>query len=274
MDYLKFTNKPKLRNPTFVVCWETDAGRLGPGVATYLRRALHGQPFCEIDPVDFFPLGGVSIESDVVMFPATTFYAFPDHDLVVLFSSIPRQEWSHFLNLVMDVAQYEYRAKELYTIGGMVTMGPHTAPRDFWATFTSAQIKKSLSQYGLSRELDFETPPGGRPTLNSFTLWTAKQRNLQGANLWVPVTFYLMNSDDPRGQRRVLEFLDSRLGLQLSFAQSDEDIRRQDDRIVRLRQEQPEIDKIIGKLETEERLTEAEHEQLIREVDEYLRKKP
>jgi proteasome assembly chaperone (PAC2) family protein len=271
MELLKYMSRPKFHSPALAVCWESDAGQLGAGVLQYIRRELGGEAFCEIDPGDFFPLSGVAIESDVVMFPESTFYALPDRELVIFYSTIPRYEWFRFLNLVVDVA-HDCHAREMYTIGGMIALGPHTSPRDFWATFSTPQIKKSLASYGLSRELDFETPPGGRPTLNSFMLWTAKQRDLPGANLWVPVPFYLVGVNDPKSHRKVLEFMDSRLGLGLSLARLDAEIRRQEEKIARLRREQPDIESIISRLENNVRLSEEEHEKLTKEVEEYLRK--
>jgi proteasome assembly chaperone (PAC2) family protein len=272
-DFLKFLTKPKFRNPALVVCWESDAGQIGVKTADYLKQELGAEEFCDIDPVDFFPLSGVSIESDVVEFPESTFYAVPDRDLVVFLSAIPRFEWYKFLNLVVDVALQHCKVKEMYTIGGMISLGAHTAPRDFWATFNSSQIKKSLAPYELSRELDFETPPGGRPTLNAYLLWNAKQRNLNAANLWVPVPFYLISEDDPRSQKRLLEFLNDRLSLGLNFTRLDAEIARVDERLASLRREQAEIDRTITKLESNQRLSDAEHEKLVKEVEEYLRKR-
>lgn len=271
-ELLKYLSKPRFRNPALVVCWESDAGQLGEKVVEYLTHELGGEVFCKIDPVDFSPLGGVVIEKDIVLFPESTFYAIPERDLVIFSGSIPQYEWFRFLNLIVDVAQETCNAREIYTIGGMVVMGPHTAPRDFWATFNSPQIKESLASYQLSREMDFETPPGGRPTLNSFLLWTAKQRGLHGANLWVPVPFYLVDGDDPTAQKTVLEFMDNRLDLRLNFARIDSEIIRQYERLARLRQEQPEIDRTIKKLEGNLALSETEHETLVKTVEEYLNK--
>jgi len=272
MAPLKFSGRPELRHPALIIGWDTDAGELGPGVTTYLRDKLKGQAFCEIDPVEFFPLNGVVIENNIVMFPDSIFYACPAQDLIVFEGTIPRYEWFRFLNLIMDVAR-QYNVRELYTVGGMVSLGAHTAPRDFWATFSSPRIKRSLVSYELSRELDFETPPGGRPTLNSFVLWTARQHSLEGANLWVPVPFYLVAASDPRAQKRVLEFLDHRLGLELDLGTLDREIRRQSEQLARLRGEMPDIDRAINKLESNLRLSETEHEKLVKAVEEYLKPK-
>lgn len=271
-ELLKYLSKPHFENPALVVCWESDAGQIGTKVAEELINEFEGYAFCEIDPADFFPMGGVAIENDEVLFPEGTFYAIADHDLVIFSSAIPRSEWYKYLNLIMDVALETCNARELYTIGGMVTLAAHTVSRDFWATFNSMEIKMSLANYQISREMNFETPPGSRPTLNSFLLWIAKQRGLHGANLWIPIPFYLVDGDDPAAQKAILEFLDSRLDLHLNFARLDGEIMRQNERLVRLCQEKPVIDRTIKKLENDIRLSESEHETLVKEVDEYLRK--
>lgn len=271
-ELLKYLSKPYFDNPALLVCWESDAGQIGTKVVEELVTELGGYTFCEIDPTDFFAMGGVAIMNDEVLFPECSFYAVNDRDLVIFSSAIPRSEWYKYLNLVVDVAMNTCNAKELYTIGGMVTLAPHTVSRDFWATFNSREIKMSLTNYQLSREMDFETPPGGRPTLNSFLLWIAKQRGLHGANLWMPIPFYLVDSNDPAAQKAILEFLDSRLDLRLNFARLDSEIMRQNERLERLCQEKPAIGRSIKKLESDIRLSDAEHETLVKEVDEYLRK--
>ncbi|MDD5190442.1 MAG: PAC2 family protein, partial [Dehalococcoidales bacterium] len=230
-DLLKFYSKPKLRHPTMVVSWQADAGQLGPGVADYLTKELEGEIFCEIEPSDFFALNGVNIENNLAVFPESNFYAFPEHNLIVFHSAIPRFEWHKFFNLILDVAQEYYKTKEIFTVGGMVSLGLHTNPREFWATFSNPKIKRSLAAYHLSRETDFETPPGGRPTLNAFLLWAAKQRGLNGANLWVPVPFYLVGQTDPRAQKTILEFLDNRILLALDYKNLDISQQHQDELI-------------------------------------------
>ena len=273
MEPLQFSAQPKLRKPTLVIGWESDTAQLGARVTDYLIKKLDMQAFCNIDPVEFFPLGGVAIENDVVQFPQSTFYACHEHNLIIFRSAIPRYEWHKFLNLIIDVAQEHCHVKEMYAVGGMVTLTPHTVPRDFWATFSSPQIKKALTSYQLSRDMDFETPPGSRPTLNSYLLWIAKTRNLPAANLWVPVPFYLMSNDDPVSHKKALEFIDNRLDLHLDFREVDARIKQQNDKLARLRQSATEIDEIIGKLENEQPLSEEERENLVKAVDDCLRQR-
>ena len=270
-ETLRFSAQPKLRKPTLIVGWESDTAQLGAKVTNYLIKNLDAQAFCEITPVEFFPLGGVAITNDIVQFPQSTFYASREHDLIIFQSAIPRNEWYRFLNLIIDVAQEYCRVKEMYAIGGMITLAAHTMPRESWATFSSPRFKKTLSPYHLSRKMDFETPPVSRPTLNSYLLWIAKTRNLTAANLWVPVPFYLMSNDDPDSDKKALEFLDDRLNLSLDYTDIDASIKQQNEKLGRLRRSSPEIDEYLRKLESNQRLSEEDHENLIKAVDDCLR---
>jgi proteasome assembly chaperone (PAC2) family protein len=272
-ELLKFSAQPKLRKPTLVIGWESDTARLGERVTDYLINNLDAQPFCEIDPVEFFPLGGVVIENDIVQFPQSTFYACREHNLVIFRSAIPRYEWHKFLNLIVDVAQEHCHVKEMYAVGGMITIATHTATRESWATFSSAKIKKTLSPYQLSREMDFETPPGSRPTLNSYLLWIAKNRDVAAANLWVPVPFYLMTNEDPAAHKKALEFLDKRMDLELDYSAIDAGIKQQYEKLRRLRLSSEETDGYLRKLESSQPLSEAERERLIKAIDDCLRER-
>ena len=75
MSDILFSRKPELHTPAMVVSWTMDAGRLGSKVADYLVSKLGGESFCEIEPVDFFPLSGVTIANDIIYFPESRFFS-------------------------------------------------------------------------------------------------------------------------------------------------------------------------------------------------------
>ena len=262
--------QPRLKHPSLIIGWSVDAIALGTKVTDYLVTKLHGRSFFEIEPVEFFPLGGVSVENDLVQFPGSTFYACPEHDLMVLKSSVPSYEWYKFLNLILDVAEY-YRVKELYAIGGMVSLGAHTAPRELTATFNSTELKEALSHYNLGGSWDFETPPGQRPTLNSFLIWVARRRNIPAVSLWLPIPFYLLAVDDPATRRRVLEFFHQRFNLSIDFSDLDAEIEQQNQVLAEMRSRFPDIDESIKKLEGNLRLSAEETRKLAQEVETAVR---
>ena len=269
---LKLYSKPKFQNCYLLVCWNEDAGRLGPSVFDYLNRKLESQLFCEIEPDGFFQLGGVLVEGNIVQFPESKFYCCPEKNLVIFRSHSPRSEWYKFLNTVLDIATDSFQIRELYTVGGMVTLASHTTPRVLLATANSPDMKTALSQYDLARDMDYETPTGQRPTLSSYLLWVARRRDIPGAALWVPVPFYLASTRDPRAYRKIMDFLNKKFNLGLDPSDFDEEIHRQNEKIARLANQFPELDDFLHKLESNLSLTDEENSRLVQLMEDHLRK--
>jgi len=246
-------------------------GNLGRKTTDYLNRKLKGQEFAEIEPEYFFSLGGVAIEEDLARFPESKFSACQERELVVFRSDSPEAEWYEFLNSVLHVAEQHCRIRELYIIGAMVSFSAHTTPRQLFAVVNSAEMKEVLSQYNVVGDMDYETPPGERPTLNSFLLWMARGRNIPGVSLWAPIPFYLTAIGDAQAQKRVLSFLDERLDLEIDFGDLDQEIREQNEKLARVRSRSPQIDDYIRRLESNLMLSEEENAELIRKIEDFLR---
>jgi proteasome assembly chaperone (PAC2) family protein len=268
---IKIYKEPDLRRSSLVLGWSEDMGNLGRKATGYLNRKLKGREFAEIEPEDFFSLGGVAIEGNLARFPESKFYACQEHELVVFQSGSPGAEWYKFLNSVLDVAEHHCRVKELYTIGAMISVSAHTAPRQLLAVVNSAEMKEVLSQYDLTRDLDYQTSPGERPTLNAFLLWIAKERNIPGVSLWVPIPFYLAAMEDAQAQKKVLSFLNERLDLKIDFSDLDRDIREQNEQLARARSRFPQIDDYINRLESNLMLSEEENGELIKKIEDFLK---
>lgn len=269
---LKLHYQPDIKNSSLIVFWDGDTASLGTKVTDYLIDQLNGQCFCEIEPTDFFPLSRVTIENDLVRFPESKFYAFPDKELIVFKSSPPSYEWYQFLTLVLDVAQEYGHVRELFANGEMFSLSAHTAPRELMGIFNSAEQKNSFAQYNLTGGFNYETPPGQRPTLNSFLLWVAKRRNIPGTTLMVLVPFYLLALDDPKSQSRTLELFNQRLNLGIDFSDLNQQITIQNEKIDRLRTNIPEIDESISRLEGNLGLSAEANQQLVDEIRKLLGK--
>ena len=261
----------ELRQSSLVLGWSEDGGNLGRKATDYLNRKLKGQEFAEIEPEDFFPFGGVGIRDNLAQFSESKFYACSEHELVVCQSDSPGAEWYKFLNSVLDVAEHCCRVKELYIIGAMVSLSAHTTPRRLLAVVNSAEMKEVLSRYELAIDMDYQTPPGGRPTLNSFLLWMAKGRNILGVTLWVPIPFYLAAMEDAQAQKKVLSFVNERLDLKIDFSDLDQEIREQNEKLALARSRFPQIDDYINRLESNLMLSEEENGELIKKIEDFLR---
>jgi len=138
-----------------------------------MKWKLKGQKVAEFEPEDFFALSGVTIEDNLARFPESKFYACQEHELVVFQSDAPSTERYRFLSSVFDEAEHHCRVKELYALGTIISSGAHTTPRQLLSVVNSPEMKEALSQYDLTRDMDYQTQPGERPTLNSFLLWIA-----------------------------------------------------------------------------------------------------
>jgi len=118
---------------------------------------------------------------------------------------------------------------------------------------------------------DYETPPGQKPTLNSYLLWVARERNLPGVNLWVPVPYYFVPLNDPRACMRLADFFNLRFNLGLEFHNLSAEMDSQDQRIHKLFAQSPEIEGYVRKLEIGEALNTEESEKLAQSMAEYLK---
>ena len=147
-----------------------------------------------------------------------------------------------------------------------------TADQD-WKVANHLFEKKDYSyawmQQDLFKGIDYETPPNQRPTLSSYLLWVAMQRNIEGANLWASVPFYLIPTEDPRACRKVIDFFNKRLDLGIDFSGIDDELMRQNEKIAWLIDRFPEFNDIVHKLESNLRLTDAESRKIVElmEVD-------
>jgi proteasome assembly chaperone (PAC2) family protein len=263
--------EPGLRRSCLILGWREDIGDFGHKATAYLNRKLGAEEFAEIDPEDFFSLNGVSVEDNVARFPESKFYVCQQHDLVVFQSDSPATEWYRFLNSVLDVAEHHCGTREFYALGSMISLDAHTTPRQLLSVANSAEMKGALSQYELAGEMDYQTPFGERPTLNSFLLWVARQRNVPGVSLWAPIPFYLAAAGDAQAQKRVLTFLNERLRLEIDFSDLDQEIRQQNDRVARARSHDPMIDDYVSRLESNVVLSKEENAELIRRIEDVLR---
>ena len=268
---LKIYENPEFKSPSLIVCWRQDAGMLSPGVMRFLKNRLHAEVFCEIEPLFFSSFGGVSVEDDIIQYPESKFYYCEQKNVVLFESNAPAHDHYEFLAAVLRVAQRFCNVKELFTIGAIVSLKSHTTPSQVLAVVNRPELKQTLVGYGVDLNANYKTPHGGRPTLSSYLLWLARKRSIAGISLWGEVPFYLSAADDPRSCKRMLEFLNERLGLGLDIMALDLEIKNQDCRIEELSNQNPEIVKYINMLERGIMLSESESEDLVETITSFLK---
>jgi len=255
----------RFENPTLIIAWDEDAGKLGPKVVEYINRQLDAKSLCEVELAGFFSLEGVAVENDIAQFPQGKFYYCGRNDLVVFKSNEPRLERHKFLDGLCDFAQRYCKISQLYTLGGTVSSVAHTDSRRILAVFNQEQIQQELSGFGLEN-MNWQGPPA----VSSFLLWVAQRKGIPGVSLWTEIPFYLAAGEDFQAIKATLTFLDKRFDLSLDLAELDEQIRHQNAKIDRLRQDDAQIDGYIRTLESKLSLSADEQVELSKKVAEAL----
>lgn len=271
LPYYKIYRQPEVEESNLIVCWDMDAGRIGTNVFNYLSKMLELSLFCEIDPRDFFTLGGVLVENNIAKFPEIKLYYSREKNIVVLNSAVPRFEWYKYISMILEIARKTCKVLEIYTVGGMISVTAHTAPRSLMATMNINDCKVDLQNYDISLDLDYETPPGHRPTMSSYLLWEALRRNIRGISLWVPVPFYLVGVDDLTACKKVIDFMNQKFKFELNLNKLDDDLKKQNMKISAITQQYPDLQELILKLEANNSLTESESSRLVERIEEQLK---
>jgi proteasome assembly chaperone (PAC2) family protein len=258
---------PRLQSPSIIVSWQTqDIGKCSLRVVDFIIEKLEAQEVAEIKPSGFFSFGGIRFGEDLVQVQESKFWACEKNNLLIFKSDEPEFEHYWFLNVLLDMAEQYFQIKEIYTLSGTVALTAHTYPRRVLTVFNQKGIKEKLEGCGL----EYMTWKGP-PAINSYLLWVAKRRGVPGVSLWPEIPFYLAAREDPQAMKAVLNFFNKRFSLHLDLEWLDRDIIEQAGKLVRLREENPQIDGYIHRLENGLTLSEEEQLTLVREVYEVLR---
>ncbi|MBA7702071.1 hypothetical protein ES703_110824 [subsurface metagenome] len=259
---------PQLQNPSLIIGWQTrDIGKIGSGITRFLNEKLGGIEVAEIKPLGFFPLGGAVFKDDLLQVPASKFWACQKNDLLIFRSNEPKYEWYKFLNAVLDFAEEHCKAKEIYTVSGTIASIAHTSPRRILTVFNQSEFREGLRSYGLE-DMTWEGPPA----ISSYLLWVAQRRGIPGVSLWSEIPLYLAATEDHEAIKRSLSFLDKRFNLELDLGEFNLKIKRQNEKLARLREENPEVNKSIEMLERGLSLSENEQVKLAEQVSELFKK--
>lgn len=258
---------PDLVNPSLIIGWQEDAGKLGTKVIDYINNHIRSKSFYDVEPVEYFSLTGVVVDNNIAQFPVSRFYAGKRKDLVIFESSQPQHEQYRFLNNILGVAQQNCNIKDIYAVSGTIAPIAHSNSRRLLAVYNQAAIKKNLRSYNLE-DMTWE----GAPSLNSYLLWVTQKMGIPGISLWLEVPFYLTMAQDPVAAKVALSFFNLKFELNLDFTRLDLEIKDQNEKLAELRREDQQIDRYIRMLEMGINLNENEQLTLVQSVNDFLEK--
>ncbi|HON91953.1 MAG TPA: PAC2 family protein [Sedimentisphaerales bacterium] len=259
-EIFRFTSQPRLEKPSLIVGWMKDVGDVSRGVADFLAHAAGGRSFCQIEPTDFFAVGGVTVESNIATFPQSRFFHDDHSKLLLLRSDEPQSRRYEFLSAVLDLAEC-FKVESVYTVNGIASMIPHTFDRRVFGVFNSVEVQRKL-KWHLPIGLRWQ----GTPHMSTYLLWLAGRRGLQAAGLWLEVPFYLSDRQDAQAIRSAVLLLSRILGWHYETEELDQRVKEQEEMLANLRQEDIEIDARIQRLEQGESLESHEQVELIEAI--------
>jgi proteasome assembly chaperone (PAC2) family protein len=244
LDMFRFTSRPQIEKSSLVIGWTRDTGNVSGGTAEYVVDASDADSFCQIEPADFFPVGGVTVEDDIAQFPESRFFYDPAANLVILRTDEPQSHRYDFLNGIIGFAQHFGKAEALYTVNGIASLIPHTAGRRVLGVFNDPVIQRKLQSF-VAAGMTWQ----GAPPTSTYLLWLATNRHLRGAGLWIEVPFYLADYEDFWSIKTAVSLFATMFGQNWDLAELDELVAEEDELLAELRADDRDIDIKIRNLE-------------------------
>jgi proteasome assembly chaperone (PAC2) family protein len=287
MRYTTFAQQPKLRHPILIAAFEgwNDAGEAATAALGYIATSLDAETIGELDPEEFYDFQQTrphvrltSGRQRHVDWPAVQIQAVElpngERDLVLVHGHEPNLRWRSFATEVLAIAR-ALGAEMLVTLGALLADVPHTRP---------VQVVGSTADPALARQLGlaasrYEGPTGVIGVLGE----AARKASLPAISLWAALPHYVQASPNPQAAlalvRKVRELLPMPLGVD-SLQQAATAFQST---VAELISEDPELVGYVERLEAEadreedddeSSLAEVPPEQLVEEVERFLRDQP
>src|SRR5437764_6358288 len=209
MDYVRWTNRPKLRRPVLVAAFEgwNDAADAATTAVRYLRDRWEARPFAEVDPEDFYDFSStrpqVRLDEGLareIVWPVNELSAASipglDRDVIVLLGVEPGLHWRTFCTEVVGAAE-ELGVEMMVTLGALLADVPHTRPVRVTGTAADPELVKRL---GLERSR-YEGPTGIVGVLHE----AFSKARVPSASLWAAVPHYVAATPSPKAALALVE---------------------------------------------------------------------
>ncbi len=271
---LHVERRPDLRDPVMVVAltgW-VDAGFAGAGAIAYLAEQMQqtARPFARLELADLMDLqqvrptvrlvDGVSRSID---WPAIQFLAgSAGRDVVVCFGPEPSIRWRAVTEQIVGLAR-ELRVSMAVMLGGIPAPVSHRRPVGVLATATRHSV---LQEVGESRP-DYAGPTG----LQTVLQVALGEAGIPAVGLWAQVPHYVGTTASPAAVRALLERVRDIARVDVDLAPLDQQV---DGYVALLEQnlsERPDVAEIVRQLDAAQADQVPDGDQLVSEIERFLR---
>jgi proteasome assembly chaperone (PAC2) family protein len=254
MDEILYFERPNLVNPYLIVGFEgwPNAAEVSSSTLQYLIDHLKAKKFASL-PMDKFcqtsncrPTATIKEGRLVELrLPSNHFFYSKhssSHDLIFFYGIEPHQEWSHFADLVLGLAE-RFDVSQLFTIGGTYDYIPHTYPPMVSALFNQEEMREKVIQSGLGL-----TEYTGPISIHTFLLEAARKKGLKAMSLWGHAPHYLQTKN-VRVVCSVLKRWIDLTGMEIDLSGLEGASHYFDQQVNHLVEQDPKLQEVISKLE-------------------------
>jgi proteasome assembly chaperone (PAC2) family protein len=235
-----------------------DSGEVSTGTIKFLMKKLAVKRLAEIEGEGFyiqnFPgsmeLAAIfrpytKIEDGVikVLRYATNGFFYDDKSEVILFlGKEPNMHWAEYADYIFSLCK-ELGVEDLYFIGSVAGLVPHTREPRIFSSVSDAKLKKKLVDYGV-KFTNYEGPA----SIVTYMTANAGKRGLNMASLVATVPAYVQGSN-PKCIESVVRHVASILELDMKLGEMRKISDAFEKKLSESVSKQPELEENIRKLE-------------------------
>ncbi|MEZ6194076.1 MAG: PAC2 family protein [Phycisphaerales bacterium] len=257
---LHFDELPKMSGARMVLAlngW-MDGGEVSTGTVGWLIDQLGAKQIAHMDPDPFYLVNFPGSMEVTAMFrphvdindglideyqeATNTFFAAPEHNLVLFQGEEPNNAWQLYTDCVFHVAQ-QVGVESVYFIGSFGGAVPHTREPRLFATVSDAVIKPKLETLGIKFS-NYEGPA----SVATHLLTRASKAGVTMANLSAEIPAYI-EGINAKSIEAVARKLGALLDLPLNFDQLRKTSDRWEKRLSKAVSKKEELLEHIQKLE-------------------------
>lgn len=206
MDGVKFTKRPRLKNPYLIVAWP-GMGEVAFRAATYLIEQLKAEEFASIPSEEFFYLTSSTVDQGLLKvpeLPSSKFYYYKNksgkNDFIIFISNAQPDlsRADEYSRRIIKIAK-DLKAKTVVSFASMPLSIDHTQEPGVWFAATSSTIGNKFKKMGLNA-----LSAGAISGMNGLFLGIAAREGMEGFCLLGEIPLYTIQIDNPKASGAVL----------------------------------------------------------------------
>ncbi len=258
---IKVKEKVNFKNPIFVACWP-GMGEVAFKAGLFLRDVLNFKEFAFLEGKNFYYPQSVIVKDGLIELPpepvGVFYYYIKENKEIILFLAEAQPPFEKAYLYALNIIEFVKKlgCKKVFTFAAMPQPIEHTQTPSCWVSATSTELLEELATKFEVKILK----EGSISGLNGLILGVAKEKGLKGICLLGEIPFYMIQIENPKASKRVLEIFLDLIGLNVDLSPLEE----------RAKLINEEIDKIIGMIKGESPLQKPLDEKEIERIKKEL----